>query len=419
MVFLNCETIENYNRLAVAVSGGGDSLALLILMDEWAKPRKIELFGVTLDHGLRTTSAAEARMVHEIAQKNGISHDILKWENPIMQGNLSAQARKARYQLIGQWALNKRLQAVCLGHNADDIAETFLMRLARGSGSDGLASMLPVRESNGMIWLRPLLHERRQNLRHFLSMRGLKWCDDPFNEDVQFERARMRKLVNILEKYGVAVDKITQTAQNLRRTTCALSRYAQAWIKKNTILDYGEIHLPKEAFYRLEYETRLRILSGVIKWLAQRAYAPRGRSVAEFLTHIPTRKRATLGGCIIQWCRDDIIVTREMVRQPHIFAHKAHNRLYDDLWHIKMSPEFVKQAAITPMHDYIAPIGAQGLCSFGDWRACGLSRYGAMATPGLWRDGRLIAAPVLEKSEKFTAIFRKDAYASLYFSFNL
>ena len=127
--------------VAVAVSGGGDSVALLLLLQETgARP----LAAVTVDHGLRPESAAEAAAVAALCSARGIAHTLLRWEEPAGAGNLQARAREARRRLIGDWARGRGIGAVALGHTLDDQAETFLLRLARGSGVDGLSGMAPV-----------------------------------------------------------------------------------------------------------------------------------------------------------------------------------------------------------------------------------------------------------------------------------
>ncbi len=129
--------------LGIAVSGGSDSLALLHLMVEWGRA---PLRCVTVDHRLRDASAEEAAQVAEICAALGIAHDTLTWDGWDGQGNLAAEARRARYALLADWAVTHGLTGIALGHTQDDIAETLLMRLARRAGVDGLAAM-PQRRS--------------------------------------------------------------------------------------------------------------------------------------------------------------------------------------------------------------------------------------------------------------------------------
>ena len=141
--------------MGIAVSGGGDSVALMHMVAEWARGRRIMV--ATVDHGLRPESAAEARQVSRAARALGLPHATLLWQRGTETGNLMANARDARLRLLSGWAQRNNLSAVALGHTADDQAETLLMRLARGSGIDGLASMAEWRDRFGIRWLRPML----------------------------------------------------------------------------------------------------------------------------------------------------------------------------------------------------------------------------------------------------------------------
>lgn len=136
--------------LGIAVSGGSDSVGLMrAAVAAGLKPQI-----VTVDHGLRPESRAEAEGVAEAAQLLGLSHDILKWTGWSGRGNLQDAARRARQRLIGAWAAEREIPVVALGHTQDDQAETVLMRLSRASGVDGLSAMPEWRESYWGHWWR-------------------------------------------------------------------------------------------------------------------------------------------------------------------------------------------------------------------------------------------------------------------------
>lgn len=171
--------------VGVAVSGGPDSLALLILAQSAWLDRVV---AVTVDHGLRPESAAEARYVGEVCAQRGIVHAILRPATPI-SGSLQAEARRARYALIEQWRADVGACCVMTAHHADDQAETLLMRLNRGAGVSGLAG---IRAVNGRI-IRPLLGWRRAELEAIVAAEGVTAIRDPSNEDMRFDRARFRR----------------------------------------------------------------------------------------------------------------------------------------------------------------------------------------------------------------------------------
>ncbi len=181
-------------RLGLAVSGGADSLALLLLAHGALGSKAIA--AATVDHGLRPESASEAAFVARVCAERGIDHKVLSVE--VAEGNLQANARAARYLALGQWHDEVRAAALLTAHHADDQAETLLMRLNRGSGVSGLASIRSMAEIPG--WggslARPLLRWRKSELESVVASCGLEPVRDPSNVDPQFDRARVRAFLS-------------------------------------------------------------------------------------------------------------------------------------------------------------------------------------------------------------------------------
>jgi len=197
------QDFANTPCVIVAVSGGGDSMALLVLLREYLSVIKEppRLIAVTVDHGLRAQSAEEARAVAAFCKSHAIEHETIYWQGEKPRTGLMVRARMARYQLLYQCAHSHHAKVIFTGHNLDDLAETYLMRAARQSYLEknrtlprGLAAM----SRQSLLWqdvrlIRPLLGVRRLTLRQMLKKRAIRWIDDPSNEDRRFERVRLRQ----------------------------------------------------------------------------------------------------------------------------------------------------------------------------------------------------------------------------------
>lgn len=362
--------------LGVAVSGGGDSIALMHLLADWSKGRRIMV--ATVDHGLRPGSAAEAQTVHRAATALGLHHTTLRWQRDNAEGNLMAQARDARLRLLSGWALRHDLPAVALGHTRDDQAETLMMRLARGSGIDGLSGMAERRQAFDVTWLRPMLGVGRQDLRDWLVARQIDWIDDPSNENEDFDRVRIRKAIAAM---GLDAQALARAADHIRDARSALSHYAAKSADSATARN-GALTLPRDAFRDAPPEIGRRLLIAGCRWITGADYPPRRATVQHALAAISAGSRVTLDGAIITPSGDRLRLAREPAAS--LRSDPSPGPLWDNRWRITgLAPGQV-----------IAAIGTAPLPDL-DWRSSGLPRDEAAASPGIWQDGRLQAAPLL------------------------
>ena len=218
-------------RCALAVSGGSDSIALLVLLAERIGQvgRSFDAFTVlTVDHRLRPESAAEAQAVARQASALGLRHVTLPWEGEKPRTGLQAAARAARYRLIADYARAHDLGLIFTAHTEDDQAETLLMRLARGSGLDGLSAMAPIaplQDGESLLIARPLLEVSKARLQATLSRRGIGWIEDPSNASPVFERVRLRDAKATLENLGLTPGMLSLSARRLRRARSAFDRW--------------------------------------------------------------------------------------------------------------------------------------------------------------------------------------------------
>ncbi len=275
-------------RIGVAVSGGPDSLALLLLAHA-ARPGEIE--AATVDHRLRDDSAAEAAMVAKVCASIGVPHSILDlhWPKP-PTANLQARAREQRYILLGRWAATKRLPLVATAHHADDQAETLLMRLARGAGLSGLVATRVRRELfEGIDLIRPLLGWRKEELAGIVGNAGLTPVDDPANRDPRHDRTRMRAMLR--ESEWADPVRLAATANWLAEADAALDwsldRLRVDRIERDgAALSIDPDGVPPELLRRL-------LLAAFAELKVQ---APRGPELARATAALAGGKVATLSG---------------------------------------------------------------------------------------------------------------------------
>ena len=222
------------HRAALAVSGGSDSTALMVLFADWLGARRLaasDCTVLTVDHGLRPAANWEARAVAAHAQQCGFRHVVLVWQGPKPVSGIQAAARAERYRLMIDYCQTHDLDVLLTAHTADDQAETLLMRLARGSGLIGLSAMLGVRETAAtnagrppLKVVRPLLATTKSRLRATLAHRGSEWIDDPSNQDLAYERVRLRAAQPTLHALGLTPDSLALSARRLQRANTALER---------------------------------------------------------------------------------------------------------------------------------------------------------------------------------------------------
>ena len=222
--------LEPFPSAVLAVSGGPDSMALMSLARRWAalKGRELASFAVvTIDHALRPESAGEAAFVAEQARRMGFSHAVIEWTGAKPKTGLQAAARQARYDLLFAFCAARAIGCVVTAHTADDQAETFLMRLRRGSGVDGLAGMAPVSSRGAIALVRPLLAFSKARLTASLRASSTPFIQDPSNENEAFERVRLRRAMKALAAAGIGRPSLTMAASRIGRSRDALLKIAE------------------------------------------------------------------------------------------------------------------------------------------------------------------------------------------------
>ena len=316
-------------RVAVAVSGGSDSLALCLLADRWAQARGGTVFALTVDHGLRPEAGAEAAQVRRWLAARAISHRTLQWTGARRTGATQAEARAARFALLTGWCRRTGVLHLLLGHQREDQAETALQRLVHGSGIEGLAAMAPVRlamepDGRGVRLLRPLLSVPRDALAATLAHWNQPWIDDPSNRDTRHARPRLAAALAQLGSEGLSAARLARVAERAADDRAALDRLC-------TDLLAGGAHPAPAGFVTLDLKVlrrappalALRALGRVVTTVSGTPHPPR----LERLERLGRRllddsvKATTLGGCrLIVQRNERVVVCREPAAASEVLS---------------------------------------------------------------------------------------------------
>lgn len=367
-------------EIGLAVSGGGDSMAMLALAHAWTRGWGVRLRVVTVDHGLRAESADEAAMVARECATLGWPHDTLTWHWD-GTGNVQDAARRARLDLIGAWCGD--LRHVLMAHTADDVAETFLIRLARGSGVEGLAAMQPRRSVGAFDVVRPCLEMDRAELRFYARTLHVPWVEDPSNDDPKYARATARKLLGSLEELGLTKSGLIDTAYRMRRASDALqARCKEAADSSVVSTAHGTVVLAISRFQKVERDTQMRLFAAALTWISTAKYRPRAEQLERLLDRVLSGGAGTLMGVKVENQGDQICAYREYSAVHSEAAPMG--ALWDGRWAVS-GPEHANLS--------IRALG-EAVSNCPDWRDSGLSHAAIMATPSLWEGENLVSAPV-------------------------
>lgn len=392
--------------VALAVSGGCDSTALLHL---WVRARAVDprlppATVLTVDHRLRPEAAEEARIVATLAARLGLPHRTLVRDGPKPGGNLQGAARRARYDLLFAATRAAGAEVLVTAHHAEDQAETFLARLARGSGVVGLAAMAPLRRVDGLLLLRPFLEVPKARLAATLIAAGQTWIEDPSNRDRRHERVRLRQAAPLLAELGLDRDRLTATARAMARAAAALDAAVAAAAAVGVDMHpAGWAVLRPDVFAAQPEEIRLRLLARLLRAVGGADYGPRLEPVEGLAARLATADPAaglparTLAGVRIEGRGGRIFLSAEAGRgpEPALRLMPGEGGHWRGRW--------VELAAEAPAEVTIARLGAEGrrrIAAAGGLRGdvVGDPRPSAAtieSAPAIRVDGGLVACPGL------------------------
>lgn len=312
-------------RLAVGVSGGADSLALVLLLKE--NFPQSEIIALTVDHQLRPSSYDEAMYVAKVMKEYNIKHYILTWEGKKPKTGIEEKARENRYRLLCDWCKNNDIENLVIAHHLFDQAETFLMRLQRGSGLLGLSSIDEISYKNGIRILRPLLKINPHKLKDYLKEKNIVWVEDESNQCDDFLRVKMRKFLSILEnEVGISPERIGLAVENLQNSKNFIEKTIEN-IKKNKIHKWGNVCYSFDYCEFLSWHNELQyfILGNLIKDITQSNYTPEAENLLSLIDNMKTVNfnNTTLAGCYIEKSDLRIWLIKEYRDKKDKFSSKA------------------------------------------------------------------------------------------------
>ncbi len=321
------KNLENLNftnkKVAIAVSGGIDSIALCFLIScyKLKSNNQIKPFFYLVNHGLRKDSTKEAYLVKKQLGSKKINVKILKWLGKKPKSNIQNLARKKRYGLLFNECKKNKINTILTAHHNDDIYETFFSRLLRGSGTEGLSSFTSINKQFNFKGfeinvVRPLLNFSKKELTYVTHNSFKFYVHDSSNDMDKFQRVRLRRLISDLKDQGLNFDKLKITLRNLTSTNKAINKLVDQNISKNVLFNKNKL-LIKSDFFILPEEIIFRSLSILLKKMSSNDYPPRGKKIINLINDLKFKDKfkATLGGTIIEKIHDSVVVTKEKTKK--------------------------------------------------------------------------------------------------------
>lgn len=300
--------------IGLALSGGPDSMALGFLLTHWAQKHDVKVHGVTVDHGLRAESAQEAKDVQGWTKDwPHFTHHIVHWDGDKPDTRIMEEARKARYALMAENFQAVSVRNVFVAHHQDDQAETFLIRLCKGSGLDGLSGMRlrQAYEQDGaypLTFLRPFLTIEKQRLIDTCEEFNVPYVHDPSNQKDEYLRPRLRAARDVLESEGLSNKRLAATARRLEKARSALEDITDTVYGQFVTHDGADVHVDAKVFREWPEEIGLRVFIKAMKsFQSAQSYGPRLEKVETLYGKIYEGRdtiKETLGGCIITYRPD-------------------------------------------------------------------------------------------------------------------
>lgn len=304
--FENFMTKYTKSKLAVAVSGGVDSVCLL----NWLHKFGLDIVALHVNHGLRDVADVETQYVVELCKSLDVPCEVFYWSGEKPKSGLESAAREVRYKMMTDYCRKNKIEFLAVAHQADDQIETFLMNLGRGSGVYGLAAMRPESDRDGVKIIRPMLNVFRAELKEYCENNKIKYFVDEMNYDEKYTRVKIRKNRHLLnDKLGISDDRILLAIDNLSRTRDALDSNVSNLVSIVMVDDYARFD--KSFLFDEPVDIRLKLLGSLIQKVGKNDYQPRLNSLQKALDRLNSDCKFTLSGCVVRKLGNDIIIVPE------------------------------------------------------------------------------------------------------------
>lgn len=360
-VMASFKPFETSPTIGVAVSGGSDSMALCLLLQDFLKPLGGKVIAVTVDHGLREESNHEAQLLGHLLHAHGIEHVLLRWEGKKPTANIQAKARETRYTMLQDWFKHHHVLHYCTGHHQDDVAEWMMIQEFRGIQGDGLAMMRPITEKNGLRLLRPLLGFTKQELQAYLSTRDQAWIEDPSNAKDIYKRNQFRKQ---LQDDSFLALRLLQEALHQRHIREEEEQTTdRVMVQTGDQSIYGSITLDLHAYGKASLSVRLRLLQRFIAMVTGQGSRLRWRelrAIDDALLGSASCKRSA-AGCL--WVKQENESSALIVREASCIREAHASEVWDNRFRFSFPSQVdPKELIIQPLNNHhLALLKASGL----------------------------------------------------------
>tara|TARA_Y100000590_G_scaffold470689_2_gene667848 strand:+ start:1380 stop:2636 length:1257 start_codon:yes stop_codon:yes gene_type:complete len=308
--------LDKKNKIAIAVSGGRDSTALLLMLSEWLRFKKnlndIKVYVLTVDHGLRAESSLECEKVKALSVQHGLDHHTLIWHKTSVLGTSQLKARNARYKLLIDFATKKGIDNIITAHTLDDQIETFIMRLGKGSGLDGLRSIEFKRSIDNIDIFRPLLGISRKRITEILEQSGQNWIDDPSNQNKKFERIKIRKNISLLDNLNLSPSMISNSIRRLTRSQNAIKELSKVAFEQTVIVnELGYLSVNRKKIEKYPEDIVMRVLEQSIKLINGGDHISMSSLESAYHEVFIKKNNRTINGCLIKIGKNEYFISRE------------------------------------------------------------------------------------------------------------